>query len=250
MPWWVGVLGLQLLAWAVGTLVTVVLLDSDTGLVRDHPPLAWRIGGLVPGPLAALSLVFLLLCGGPLWLCLAVVLPAALMLLAYSWAWARRYPAERRRVRGREALIISVTTVLFVSLEQSTATEGTALVMAAFAGSAALFGGLGTLLLGALVGSHGGDQVVVKMTPYGMPARVVATGLGVTLLALVDTLLFGGGAPVLALSLWATFSLLAPLSLVAAGHRLFPRWQSPIWASALGSVLVGQFALHAGIFLG
>lgn len=244
MSWLLDVLGLLLLAWALGMSVTVVLLDSGTGFLRDHPPRAWRMAGAMAGPLALLSFLSLLVCGAPLWLCVAVVLPFALMDLAYSWSWLRGYGAERRRQLGREALILGVITVLFVSLEQSLATEQSALVLALSAGSASLLGGLGTTLLISLLGGRR-DEVETPATPYGTPARVVATGLAITLLALLDTLFVSGrGGALIPLAVWVAFSLLLPLGLVAAGHGLFPRLQLPIWALAFGSVLVGQAALH------
>lgn len=253
MSWFLDVLGLQLLAWALGISVTVVLLDSAAGLVRDHPPVAWRMAGAMAGPLALVSLLALLLCGTPLWLCLAVVLPFTLLALAYSWAWVRRHPAGLRRQRGREALILGVITLLFVSLEQSIAEPDSVRVLAAFGGSAALLGGLSTTMLISLL-RHRQGEVAVPANPYGMVARVVATGLAITLLALLDTgsglLLSGGESLSLPLLLWMACSLLLPLALVAAGHRLFPRLQPPIWMVAFGSVLVGQTALHASLFLG
>lgn len=248
MPWLIDVLGLQLLSWALGMLITVVLLDTATGFVRDHPPLAWRIAGGMTGPVALISLACLLLFGIPLWLSLAVVLPFVLMALAWSCSWLRS-PADRRRQRGREATILGVITVLVVSLEHSVALGQSVLVLAACAGSAALLGGLGTILLTTLLGGRCGE-VEAPATPYGVPARVVATGLGITLMAILDTgLVHGTGSPVALLLLWVICSLMLPLGLVAAGHRLFPRWQPPIWATAFSSVVVGQVALSAAIFL-
>lgn len=253
VSWMMDILGLQLLAWALGMSVTIVLLDSAADFVRDHPPFAWRITGAATGPMALISFVSILACGAPLWLSLAVVLPFALLNLVYSWAWVHRCSAEMRRKRGREALFLGVITVLFVSLEQGVSEPQSVLVLAAFAGSAALLGGLGTLMLIALLGGRR-DEVAVPFTPYGIPARMVATGLAVTLLALLDSgfgLLLGGkGFLTTFLALWVAFSLLVPLGLMAAGHRLFPRWQSPIWATAFGSVLVGQLALQAALSLG
>ncbi|MFZ5822863.1 MAG: hypothetical protein ACOY94_00760 [Bacillota bacterium] len=248
MSWLMNIVGLQLLAWALGMTVTVVLFDSAAGFVRDHPPHAWRAAGILAGPLALVSFACLLHCSAPLWLSLGVVLPFALMASAYSWAWFHRTPAETRRRLGRQAMIMGLITVLFVSLQLGSEPQA-ALVLAAFAGSAALLGGLGTLCLVALMGGRH-DEVEVPFSPYGMPARIIATGLGITLLALLD----GGlgsleGLLVLPVRLWIAFSLLIPLALVAAGHRLFPRWQPPIWTGAFGSVLVGQMALHAALIL-
>ena len=248
LPWLFDVAGYQLLAGALGLTATVVLLDSDTGLVRDHPPLAWRLAGLLVGPLSLLSFLCLFLFEtAPRWVSLGLVLPYSLMALAYSWTWGRRLGAEHRRLRGREALILGAITLIFASLAQGASEVETVLVMAAFAGSAALFGGLGLNLLVALLARHKGE-VEVAATPYGTLARVTATGLGITLLALLETgarTLFGTSVMAsLPLALWAGFSLLVPLLMVGLGHRLFPRFQPPIWTAAMASVVVGQVALQ------
>lgn len=240
--------GLQLLAGALGLTMTVVFLDSAAGFVRDHPPLSWRCAGMAAGPLALLSLAVLLGSRLPCWLCLSAVLPFAAVALIWSYAWYRRRPAEGRRRRGREAAIIGVITLLFVGLEQPVADSGSALAPALFAGSAALLGGLGMTLLTALLGNHRAD-VAVRNRPYGIPARVVAIGLGITLLACLNGgvgLLFVGSSQLAGpVAVWLLCSLLLPLALVGAGHGLFPRWQPSIWAVALASVVIGQAALQS-----
>ncbi len=246
--WVLDVVGYQLLAGALGLTVTLVLLDSGSGFVRDHPPLAWRLAGGAVGPLAALSFLCLILfTHAPLWVSMALVLPFSLLALIYSWAWFRRYGAERRRLRGREAMIVGLITLVFVSLTQTTSELESSLAMAAFAGSAALFGGLGLNFLVALMARRQ-EEVTVEANPYGMLARVTATGLGITLMALLETGYrhLAGTSEVASLSLllWAAFSLLVPLLMVAAGHKLFPRFQSPIWTVAMASVVIGQVTLQ------
>lgn len=239
-------LGLQLLAGALGLSVTLVLLDSTSGMVRDHPPLAWRVAGALSGPLALLSLAALLLGRAPLWVSLALVLPYTLLALAASWAWCRKTPAEARRGVGRQAVILGLIALLFASLDQSGDCVMPVLSLAASAGTAALVGGLALLLLGASVG-RGRNEVEVEANLNGIPSRVVATGLGITLLAISDvgqSLLFGsGGLPSLPLGLWVCGSLLIPLALLLVGRK-FRRFRPTIWGAAFAAVMMGQLALQ------
>lgn len=246
LVWLWDALGLQLQAWALGMTVTVVLLDSAPGLARDHPPRSWRIAGASAGALALAGLLCYSLGDAPGWLLLAVVLPHLLMTLAWSWQWVAGTGAGRRRLRGREALILGLLSLLFVSLESGVCEAQSGLLLAAFAGSAALLGGLTTTLLITLL-AHRQGEVDLPATPYGVPAQVVAVGLGICLLALLDALIGPGCGG--SLLLWALLSLLILFGLTAAGHRLFPRQQPSIWAAALGSVFIGQMILQSSLFL-
>ncbi len=241
--------GLQLLSWSLGLAVTLVLLDSRSGLVRDHPPLGWRVAGMLLGPLAALSFAAVLLGDAPRWVSLGLALPYTLMALAASWVWYRGAAAGLRRQREREAAVLGVLAVLFASLAQTGGDGPPVLSLAASLGSAALVGGLGIL---ALCGALGGrrDEVEVDPNCDGIPIRVAATGLGITLLAASDVgraLLTGEVALPTLLGLWLGCSLLVPVLLLAAGRRL-AAWNRPLlWCAAWLAVVVGQLALQTSL---
>jgi len=237
---------MQLLSWSLGLAVTLVLLDSKSGLVRDHPPLAWRVAGVALGPLAALSFGAVLLGGAPGWVTLGLVLPYTLMALGASWVWYRGAGAALRRQREREAAILGLLAVLFASLAQTGAGGLPVLSLAASLGSAALVGGLGVLALCCTLGGRR-DEVEVDPNCDGIPVRVAATGLGITLLAASDVgtaVLTGGAAFGVPLGLWLGCSLLVPVLLLLACHRL-AWWNKPLlWRTACFAVVVGQFALQ------
>lgn len=241
--------GLQLLSWSLGLAVTLALLDSKSGLVRDHPPLAWRVGGMLLGPLAALSFAAVVLGHAPRWVSLGLVLPYALMALGASWVWYRGAGAALRRQREREAAILGLIAVLFGSLVHTGGDALPVLSLAASLGSAALVGGLAIL---ALCGTLGGrrDEVEVDPNCDGIPVRMVATGLGITLLAASDlgtAVLTGGAALPASLGLWLGCSLLVPVLLLLAGHRL-DAWNRPaLWCAGCCAAVVGQFALQAAL---
>lgn len=238
--------GLQFLSWSLGLVATLALLDSKNGLVRDHPPRAWRVAGRLPGPLAALSLAAVVLGGAPRWVSLGLVLPYALMALGASWAWHRGAAADVRRQQEREAAILGLLAVLFASLAQTDADGLPALSLAASLGGAALVGGLAILALSGALGGRW-DEVEVHPNCDGIPVRVVFTGLGLTLLAASDVgrAVFAGGIAVPEpLLLWLGCSLLVPGLLVAAGCRL-GAWNRPLlWSSACCAAALGQMALQ------
>lgn len=238
--------GLQLLSWSLGLAVTLALLDSKSGLVRDHPPLAWRVGGMLLGPLAALSFAAVVLGHAPRWVSLGLVLPYALMALGASWVWYRGAGAALRRQREREAAILGLIAVLFGSLVHTGGDALPVLSLAASLGSAALVGGLAILALSGALGGRW-DEVEVHPNCDGIPVRVVFTGLGLTLLAASDVgrAVFAGGIAVPEpLLLWLGCSLLVPGLLVAAGCRL-GAWNRPLlWSSACCAAALGQMALQ------
>lgn|GEM_PF-1877630 len=237
-------LGHQSLAWAAGLAATLVFLDSGPGMSRDHPPLGWRLPGTLVGPLAAVGALCLATSSQPL-LSLALGLPFAATAAAYSVAWLRHVRARRRRIYGYVAAITGGVSMLALMLTAGPVQWNGGLVIGAYAGSAALLGGLTAALCIALT-SAAPDEIAVRASPYGVPARVAAVGFGVTLLGMMDVgfaALSGFRMP-LQMGLWMLLSLVVPLMLMAAGHGLFPRFQRPIWAGAFGSALVGQWAFH------
>lgn len=238
--------GLQLLSWSLGLAATLVLLDSRSGFLRDHPPLAWRVAGVLLGPLAVLSLAAVAVGGGPRWVTLGLVLPYALMALGASWVWYRGARADLRRQREREAAVLGLLAVLFASLAQTGGDGLPVLSLAASLGSAALVGGLSILALGCTVRRRR-DEVEVDPNCDGIPVRVVATGLGIMALAASDVgrALLTGSAPLPAsLGLWLGCSLLVPVLVLLAGRRLSD-WNRPLlWRTAWLAALVGQLALQ------
>jgi hypothetical protein len=222
----------------------LVLLDSGAGFVRDHPPLGWRLAGMATGPMALLGACGLL-AARTRWDVAALSLPFAFMTAVHSFAWWRRSHTEARRVAGRQAAIVGVISLLFLMLIAGPDGWDGGVVIGAYTASAALLGGLTVTLLIALTAGRA-DEVSVPATPFGVPARAVAVGLGITLMAAGETIfgLSGGDGVPVPVRLWLMLSLGAPLLLVAAGHRLFPRFQRVIWSGALLSALAGQAAVH------
>lgn len=237
------------LAWSLGLTLTTVLLDSQSGFLRDHPPRCWRLSAYTAAALAWLSLALHALVAPP-WLVGAVVLPYALLAQAHARSWRRGDQAAGRRGWGRQAAIIGLIATLFISLNCGVDEAQSALVMAAFAGSAALLGGLTSLVLSDRV-SRDGDQVDTPRSTREVPLLAVATGLGVTLLALLDVgighLMGRPGPMLLPLGGWAFCSLLLPLGLVSLQHH---RQTASLWVLALGSAVVGQAVLQFTLIRG
>lgn len=244
MPVSVMGIGHQLLAWALGLALILALLDSREGFVRDHPPLAWRRAGGLVGPLAAAgTLAVLMTCRR--WDLLALTGPFAVMAIAYSLAWLTGKPAVQRRRLGLNAAILGAISVLFLMLIAGPSGWTGGVVMGAYAASAALLGGFTVMLLGS--GNDRADEVNVPFSPYGLLARAVAVGLALLALAAGELFRLRDGLSSVGpeLGLWVALSLVVPLVLMAAGHKLFPRGQRWIWASAWVSALVGQAAIHS-----
>lgn len=241
--------GLQLLSCSLGLSAVLALLDTRSGFVRDHPPLAWRVAGILTCPLAALSLVAMLVGGAARWVWLGLAAPYAAMAAAASAAWYRGARADIRRQRGREAAMLGVVAVLFSSLGQTGGDALPALPLAASLGTAALVGGLGLLALGGTLGPRH-DQVAEEEGSDGVPLRAVATGLGITLLAASDvcrSVLFGGAPCPVPVALWLTCSLLVPLVLLVAGRRPVVKGRPSLWCTACAAALIGQFALQTAL---
>ncbi|MGE5672266.1 MAG: hypothetical protein ACM3XM_00050 [Mycobacterium leprae] len=244
--------GHQVIAWALGLIITIVFLDLGAGFTRDHPPLCWRVLGMLAGPLTVVGYACLSLAGP--WPYVPVLSgPFVLVALRYSWAWYKRQPAEPRRGAGRDAAIVGVGVLLFLMLSAGPDGGWTGgIVMGAYGGSAALLGGLTTLLVIALT-ARVKDEVEVEATPYGVPARVAAAGLSLSGLAGLDLLTRGLSHSTPAqhnlIMLWLFLSLCMPAVLIAAGHRLFPRFQKPVWVGALLSAVGGQVAIYMLLLL-
>ena len=245
------IFGHQTLAWALGMLITVVLLDSGNGFTRDHPPLGWRLVGLASGPIAVVG--FLCLLGaGPFPYVQLLTGPFASVAVLYSRSWYRRDRWDRRRGWGRDAAIVGLGTMLLLMLSAGPIDWNGGIVIGAYTASAALLGGLSTILLTTLTARAKSDEVAVPVTPFGVPARVVATGLTITLMAATELLFrLHDGTPAIyrATTVWMVLSLLVPLAMVGLGHGLFPRFQRPVWFTAMASALVGQAAILFVILL-
>jgi len=238
--------GLQLLSCSLGLSAVLALLDTRSGLVRDHPPLAWRVAGILTGPLAVLSLAAMLLGGAERWVWLGLAAPYAVMAMAASWTWYRGARADRRRQCGREAAILGVVAALFASLGQTGGDGLPALALAASLGTAALVGGLGVLALGGTLGSRR-DVMEEEGECDGIAVRAVATGLGITLLAASDVgraVLLGGACCPVPVALWLTCSLLVPLVLLVADRKAAVKSHPSLWCAACAAALIGQFALQ------
>lgn len=238
------IIGHQTLAWALGMAFASVLLDVGPGLMRDHPPMGRRIAGMLIGPLAVVSLGMLYFSGGNL-TAVALVAPFALMALWYSWVWLMSDRAERRRELGRQVVILGGIGVLFFMLIAGPSHWAGGMVMAAYTASGALLGGISTILL-QFVTARARDVIPGTASPFGIPARMTALGLGIIVLAVPDMLTAMGGAAfaLRPLGEWFALSLAVPAALTGLGHRLFPRFQPTIWSLALVSVLVGQAVIH------
>jgi hypothetical protein len=240
------VAGHLLLAWAVGLAATTAFLDLGPGLMRDHPPRERRITGAVVGPLALIGCGLLLVtCTFPAGLCVAT--PFALMAAVYSAAWVRGWRPVTRRVLGWQTGVVGVVSLLVLVLTGGPLEWHGGVVIAAYAASAGLLGGLTCLTVKAFFGAHKED-VELTVSPFGIPARVVSFGLGIAVLGAFDVIgwLLGGHADWLpAMGAWLGLSLAVPALLTGLGHKFFPRLQRPIWTAALVSAIGGQAAIHA-----
>lgn len=240
------VVGHLVFAWSVGLAATTVFLDLGPGLMRDHPPRERRITGSLIGPLALLG-CGLLLVNCPFWMTLCLVAPFALMAALYSAAWMRGWRPAQRRLLGWQAGVVGVISLLALVLTAGPLDWHGGVVIAAYAASAGLLGGLTCLTIKAFFGAHQED-VELTVSPFGIPARVVSFGLGIAVLGAFDVIswLLGGHADWLPMmGTWLGLSLALPALLTGLGHKFFPRLQRPIWAAALASALGGQIAIHA-----
>lgn len=239
------IVGHQMLAWALGMTVTVALLDTGNGFTRDHPPLGWRLVGLSCGPIALTGFLFQL-AAGPFPYAPSLTAPFALTACLYSVAWFRREGSVRRRSRGLEAVIVGVPSMLLLMLSAGPEDWSGGIVIGAYTASAALLGGLSSILLTMLTAGAPSDEVTVPATPFGIPARVTAAGLTITLMAALEFVFrIRNGSPsvMVATWIWLGLSLAIPLAAMAVGHGLFPRFQRPVWFTAVASALVGQGAI-------
>lgn len=224
-----------LVSWAVGLAVTTVLIDQGPGLTRDHPPAARRLAGMAAGPLAAAGLLFTA-AGGPGWLQTLLAAPFAGVAALYSLAWWRRLPASQRRTAGWQTAVGGILTCLVSLLLESTGGWHPGLVIAVHGGSAAVLGGLAALLLKLLVTV----EDPVPAPPTGIPVRVIAVGLGLISLAVLEL-----GFALLPLWPWLALTLLVPLVLGVVGQWLLPRLRVRLCVAALLSALTGQVLVHA-----
>lgn len=240
------VVGHLLLAWSVGLAVTTVFLDLGPGLMRDHPPRERRIAGAIIGPLAVVGCGLLwITCPVRVSLCIAA--PFALMAAAYSAAWVRGWRPTKRRAIGWQTGIVGVASLLTLALTAGPLAWHGGVVIAAYAASAGLLGGLTCLAVKAFFGAHQED-VELTVSPFGIPARVVSFGLGIIVLGAFDVigwLLGGHGDWLPVMGAWLGLSLAVPALLTGLGHKFFPRLQRPIWTLALVSAIGGQVAIHA-----
>lgn len=230
------VAGHQLMAWSFGIAATIIFHDLGPGFARDHPPLERRAAGLLTGSLAVLSFLALAV-DNPYWVSLLIVAPFAVMASLYSLAWYRGWRADRRRMLGWQTGVIGAAALLVLMLTAGPRDWHGGTVVAAYAGSAGLLGGLTYLVLKSVYGRRAADAA----SPYGIPARAVAFGLGIIVLAALE-LLVGTWFPVV--GLWLVLSLLIPALVMALGHLIYPRVQPLLWVAALLSALGGQAAIH------
>lgn len=240
------VAGHLLLAWSVGLAATTAFLDLGPGLMRDHPPRERRITGSLIGPLAMLG-CGLMMADCPLRVTLCIAAPFAVMAATYSHAWARGWRPVRRRVLGWQTGIVGVVSLLALVLTAGPLDWHGGVVVAAYAASAGLLGGLTCLAVKAFFGAHQED-VELTVSPFGIPARVVSFGLGIAVLGAFDVIgwLLAGHADWLpVMGAWLGLSLAVPALLTGLGHKFFPRLQRAIWTGALVSAVGGQAAIHA-----
>ena len=240
------VAGHQLMAWSFGIALTVAFLDLGPGLMRDHPSSERRAAGALVGPLAAVSLCALAV-DNHYHVTGLVAAPYTVMAVLYSLAWIRHSPAVRRRTFGWQTGIIGGVSLLVLMLTSGPEDWHGGIVMAAYAASAGLLGGLTCLVIKAVYGVAQEDAEA-STSPFGIPARVVGFGLGISGLAAVDALwwAYGGHSawlPIMAS--WLVLSLIIPGALMALGHKLYPRLQRLVWSVALLSAMGGQAAIHA-----
>ncbi|HWI53043.1 MAG TPA: hypothetical protein VNT01_12965 [Symbiobacteriaceae bacterium] len=241
----ITVAGHQLMAWSFGIAVTTVFLDIGPGFARDHPPFERRIAGALAGPLAGLSFC-LLLVDNPVLTSLLIAAPFALMSSLYSLAWFRRWPANRRRTFGWQTGVVGGVALIVLMLTAGPQYWDGGVVMGVYAASAGLLGGFTCLTVKALYG-HRATDVEDSSSPYGIPARTVAVGLGIGGLAALDMLTWAisghaGWLPIL--GVWLVLSLVVPGVLMALGHKLYPRLQLWVWLAALISATGGQATIH------
>lgn len=224
-----------LLAWSVGLAATTVLVDQGPGMARDHPPAARRWAGIAAGPLAFTALICFV-AGGASWLSVLLAAPFSGVSALYSLAWWRRVRADQRRTAGWQAAIGGVLTCLVSLMLASTDGWHPGLVIAVHAGSAAVLGGLAALLLKLLFIQ---EEHPLPAPPTGIPTRVIAVGLGLIGLAVLDL-----GFALLPLWPWLVLTLAVPLALGVLGQWLLPRLRVPLCMVAMLSALSGQILVH------
>jgi len=234
------------MAWSLGIAVTTIFLDIGPGFARDHPPLERRIAGALTGPLAAVAFCLLLVDNSVL-ATLLIAAPFALIASLYSLAWLRHWRPDRRRTIGWQTGVVGGVALLVLMLTAGPRNWHGGVVMGTYAASAALLGGFTCLAVKALFGARATD-VEDSSSPFGIPARTVAFGLGISVLAALDTLIWANTGhadwfPVL--GAWLALSLVVPGVLMALGHKLYPRLQAWVWLAALASATGGQAAIHA-----
>jgi hypothetical protein len=233
-------IGHQLHAWTLGIILTLVFLDAGPGLWRDHPPESRRIAGLLGGLLGFGSIVCVI---GSSWRdFLMMVAPFSVMTVAYGWAWWSRAKAEVRRRLGWQTAVLGGLSLMIMMLCDGSQWHG-GIVIGAYGATAGLLGGFTIMALLALADPVSTDMPLSE-TPYGVAMQVALVGMGLTLLGSLDAfwnVLSGaaGGEAVPVLE-WVGLSLLVPFVLMAAAHKLFPRFQRVIWVGALVSAVCGQ----------
>lgn len=240
------VAGHQLMAWSVGVTATTVFLDLGPGFTRDHPPLDRRISGEVAAPLAVLSLLCLAV-DSPWWVTLLLGAPYALMSCVYALAWLRGAPAAQRRRLGWQTGTIGGAALLVLMMVAGPDNWNGGVVMSAYATSVGLLGGFTFLLIRSAT-IEKDDGVETSDSPYGIPARAIGVGLGISLLGTLDMLYWvveGHPSWLLFVSVWTILSLVVPGVLMALGHGLYPKLQRLVWGIALLSALSGQAGIHA-----
>lgn len=233
------------MAWSVGMTATTVFLDRGPGFSRDHPPLDRRVAGPLAAVLAVASLVCVAI-DSPYWVALLLVAPYTLMAVVYGWSWLRARASLRRAI-GWQTSVIGGVAMLVLMLTAGPDDWNGGVVMTAYAASAGLLGGLTFLLIRAITAGFD-DGMDNTDSPYGIPARIVGTGLAITGFASLDVifwLISGHEDWWPTISFWLLLSLLVPGGLIAAGHKLYPRLQRLIWSLALLSAVGGQAAIHA-----
>jgi hypothetical protein len=242
---YLAIIGHQFHAWALGLVITLTFLDSGPGLWRDHPPRSRRIAGQLVGLFGLLSISCL---QGRSWrIALLLMAPFITMAVWYAWAWWSRARAVVRRTLGMQTAVLGgISLILLMAYDGPVNWHG-GVVIGAYGASAGLLGGLTLLLLMAMADPATEDGPLPN-TPFGVAVQVSLVGLGVTLLGGLDavwSMLSGqAGSHTNVLWCWLGLSLLIPLALLMAAHRVFPHFQRAIWSTALLSAIGGQVIIH------